>query len=122
MNGVEIDPERIYDDDSLFAALELRQATLARARRFGELRFTRKGQRTLYLGRWILEWLASDAGRCGNGVADTAPETLARVCGNDPSLARLIDLWPALSDAGRKLLVDTAKALTGQLPKGRRKR
>jgi hypothetical protein len=60
MIDVEIDPERIYDDDALFAALELRQATLARARRCGELRYTRKGQRTLYLGRWILDWLEAD--------------------------------------------------------------
>ena len=61
MIGVEIDPERIYDDDALFAALELRQTTLARARRSGKLRYTRQGQRTLHLGSWVLDWLKDNS-------------------------------------------------------------
>jgi len=45
----------------------LTEATLSRARRDGELRFTRKGKRILYMGEWILDWLSADVRK---GVAD----------------------------------------------------
>ena len=41
-------------------ALGLTHATLARARRDGDLRYARKGQRVLYLGRWVVEWISID--------------------------------------------------------------
>ncbi len=59
--AIQIAPEALYDDDLLFATLEVSAATLARARRDGRLRYTRQGRRTLYLGRWVLEWLVADA-------------------------------------------------------------
>jgi hypothetical protein len=58
---VRIDPEGIYDDASLYGALGVSAAALARARREGRLRYTRQGKRLLYLGRWVIDWLTSDA-------------------------------------------------------------
>jgi hypothetical protein len=58
--AIRIDPDGLYDDDLLYAALELSAATLARARRAGRLRYTRQGRRILYLGRWVMGWLTAD--------------------------------------------------------------
>jgi hypothetical protein len=58
---IRIDPDGVYDDDVLYASLELSSATLARARRDGRLRYTRQGRRVLYLGRWLLDWLSAEA-------------------------------------------------------------
>jgi hypothetical protein len=58
---IQIDASGIYDDDAVYAALQLCAPTLARARRDGRLRFTRQGRRILYLGRWVLDWLESDS-------------------------------------------------------------
>lgn len=52
--------EGIYDDLLLGSVLDLTPQTLKAARQSGALRFTRKGKRTLYLGRWVLDWLTSD--------------------------------------------------------------
>jgi hypothetical protein len=57
---VSIAPDGIYDDGALYLALGLTPATLAQARRSGDLRFTRKGKRTLYLGQWVLDWIKAD--------------------------------------------------------------
>ena len=57
---VSIAPDGIYDDGALYLALGLTPATLSQARRSGELRFTRKGKRTLYLGQWVLDWIKAD--------------------------------------------------------------
>jgi hypothetical protein len=54
-------PEAIYDDVWLCNHLGVSFQTLGRARKSGELRFTRKGQRTLYLGSWVLGWLKQGA-------------------------------------------------------------
>jgi hypothetical protein len=66
---VSIAPDGIYDDGALHLALGLTPATLAQARRSGELRFTRKGKRTLYLGQWVLDWIKADS-RQGVGRAE----------------------------------------------------
>ncbi len=58
---VLIEPGALYDDGSLRQALGLTDAALANARRAGVLRYTRQGKRTLYLGKWILAWLESQA-------------------------------------------------------------
>jgi hypothetical protein len=60
VNACLIEPSAVYDDGSLMLALGLSEATLSRARREGQLRFTRKGQRILYLGQWVVDWLAAD--------------------------------------------------------------
>ena len=54
-------PDAVYDDGTLHLSLGLTSATLARARRSGVLRFTRQGKRTLYLGRWVIDWLQGTA-------------------------------------------------------------
>jgi hypothetical protein len=56
-----IDPHGVYDDGALLLALDIPTATLARAHRDGRLRYTRQGRRVLYLGQWLLDWLAADA-------------------------------------------------------------
>lgn len=58
---INIELNGIYDDGDLVLGLGLTQAALATARRRGELRFSRKGNRVLYLGQWIVEWLERDA-------------------------------------------------------------
>jgi hypothetical protein len=65
---IQIDPKGVYDDDLLYLALGLSARTLARARRDCQLKFTRKGNRTFYLGEWVLDWLTAGAER--KGVTD----------------------------------------------------
>ncbi len=63
-----LDSNAVYDDGALVLGLGLTHATLANARRRGELRYARKGRRVLYLGRWVGDWLERD--QAGQGVAD----------------------------------------------------
>jgi hypothetical protein len=70
--AISIDTSGIYDDDSLSDVLGLGAQTLVRARRSGELRHVRKGQRILYLGSWVLDWLKTDA-------SPACPKEVARV-------------------------------------------
>ena len=62
---LSIEPSHLYDDGTLYLTAGLRPGTLARARRTGRLRFTRQGQRVLYLGAWLLEWLEKDSQQGG---------------------------------------------------------
>ncbi len=59
--GTKIDPDGWYDDTSIYTALEVSSQTLARARREGRLRHSKKGNRILYLGRWLIDWLTTDS-------------------------------------------------------------
>jgi hypothetical protein len=54
---VLIEAQGLYDDRALRQTLGLTDATLAKARRSGALRFSRQGKRTLYRGAWVLAWL-----------------------------------------------------------------
>jgi hypothetical protein len=56
---ISIDPSGFYDDVLLLNLLSISKETLTRARLSGELRYVRKGQRILYSGRWVLEWLGA---------------------------------------------------------------
>ena len=69
---ISIKPDAVYDDGALYLSLGLTPAALAKARRGGELRFTRQGKRTLYLGQWVLDWLrhSAQAADTRQGVAD----------------------------------------------------
>jgi hypothetical protein len=58
---MSIDPDAIYDDGAVCLALDIPSSALARARRDGRLRHTRQGRRALYLGQWLLDWLALDS-------------------------------------------------------------
>jgi hypothetical protein len=55
-----IEPQAIYDDGAVLAALGIPSTTLTRARREGRLRHTRKGRRVFYLGQWVLDWIKAD--------------------------------------------------------------
>jgi hypothetical protein len=57
LHPASIDPNAVYDDGALVMALGIPSATIVRARRQGELQHTRKGRRSLYLGRWVISWL-----------------------------------------------------------------
>lgn len=59
--AISIEPSAVYDDGTLHLAAGLSPTALSRARRSGRLRFTRQGNRTLYLGQWILDWLEADS-------------------------------------------------------------
>jgi hypothetical protein len=55
-----ISPDALYDDAALSKALGIRPGSLDRARKNGELRFTKRGGRVLYLGRWVQDWLTRE--------------------------------------------------------------
>jgi hypothetical protein len=57
-----IDPDQWYDTGAIVLTLDIPSSTIARARRMGQLRYTRKGHRVLYLGRWLLDWLTTTPG------------------------------------------------------------
>ncbi len=65
---VSIEPSHLYDDGVLQLAAGIAPGTLSKARRSGRLRFTKQGNRVLYLGRWILDWLEAES-RQGAGDA-----------------------------------------------------
>lgn len=52
-----IAPDAVFDDGAIVLTLGISSAELTRARRSGELRFARKGNRILYRGQWLLDWL-----------------------------------------------------------------
>jgi hypothetical protein len=54
-----IHPDTVYTEGAIAVALDLPQATLARARREGRLRYSRQGPRVLIRGAWLLTWLES---------------------------------------------------------------
>ena len=59
--AILIEPNSIFDDTALALAVGVSPTALAQARRSGRLRYTRKGRRVLYLGRWVLDWLGEAA-------------------------------------------------------------
>jgi hypothetical protein len=68
--GITINPDTVYDDGALYVEFGLSAAALARARRSGRLCFTRQGNRVLYLGEWVLQWLRSSGESQGVSHAD----------------------------------------------------
>ena len=54
---IKIDPDALYDDTTVGMTMRVGPQTLAKARRNGSLRFKRAGLRTLYFGRWLIDWL-----------------------------------------------------------------
>ena len=57
---VRLEPDQIYDDGALRLLLGVSSTTLAAGRRSGELRYSRRGQRTYYLGAWVRAWLLGE--------------------------------------------------------------
>lgn len=75
-----IEPTAVYTDGDLVLGLNLTHATLARARRDGGLRYTRKGKRVLYLGRWLLAWLERAEDRNSRTVQNDSPPAVPCPC------------------------------------------
>jgi hypothetical protein len=57
IKAVELAPNAIVDDGTLYLELGISSSATAKARRAGLLRYSKVGRRVLYLGRWVLEWL-----------------------------------------------------------------
>lgn len=57
LEPARIDPDGIYHDGQARLLLDLPGSTLARARREGTLKYSRRGGRILYQGAWLLAWL-----------------------------------------------------------------
>ena len=55
--GAKIDTDAFYDDLAVYATLKISGVTLAKARKATALRFVRQGNRILYRGSWLLDWL-----------------------------------------------------------------
>jgi hypothetical protein len=67
---VRIEPDALYDDVTLATELAVSERTLRDARRRGDLRFARRGQRILYLGQWVIDWISAGERRAaGQGPA-----------------------------------------------------
>jgi hypothetical protein len=58
---IRIEPYAIYTDGELRILLGLTSRLMSRERRTGRLRHARRGRRTYYLGRWVLDWLEEAA-------------------------------------------------------------
>lgn len=56
-----IDPDAYYHAGAIALALDVPLSALDRARRRGELRYVRRGQRVLIRGQWVLDWLAPES-------------------------------------------------------------
>jgi hypothetical protein len=66
---VRIEPDAWYTDSDLRLILRLPGATLRRARRSGELRYTRHGSIAWHRGAWVIDWLSGsreEKGTVGN--------------------------------------------------------
>ena len=57
---IRIDPQAFYEDGQVRLLLGVTSATLVRERRSGRLRHRRVGQRTLYQGQWLIDWLTQE--------------------------------------------------------------
>jgi hypothetical protein len=55
--AIRIDPTAFYPETAVIIGLDIPSATLTRAKRTGDIRFRGVGNRTYYLGRWLLDWL-----------------------------------------------------------------
>jgi hypothetical protein len=77
-DNIRIDPDAIYDDLALNQTLGISSHTLSRARQSGELRYTRKGQRTLYVGSWVMDWLRGDGQLANNAPTPSAIDSRQR--------------------------------------------
>jgi hypothetical protein len=60
---IVIDTDAFYDDRSLMDLLGVSELALTKARQSGTLKYTRKGQRILYRGAWVVAWLSLESTR-----------------------------------------------------------
>lgn len=57
--AVKIETDLVYNDEDLFHLLHVSQPFLLKARRSGALKFSRIGNRPVYLGEWVVTWIKS---------------------------------------------------------------
>lgn len=60
VRGVTIQPDAFYDEPAVIDLIGVSAQSLSRARRARELRYSRKGKQTVYLGSWLLDWLTAE--------------------------------------------------------------
>lgn len=60
---VKIDPDAIYGDGQIRLLLGLTSSTIAKARRDGSLRYSRKGRQLYYRGQDVIAWLFGEGDR-----------------------------------------------------------
>jgi hypothetical protein len=60
--AVRVAPNDVFDDGAMHMTFGVAPATLDRACRDGSLKFTRKGRRRFFTGRWVLDWLGDRTG------------------------------------------------------------
>jgi hypothetical protein len=87
-NTLVLDPNTIYDEGAVSLALDISLATLDRARREGQLRYTRKGRRIFFRGQWFLDWFEAD--RAGSGVRPHSTASTPRTTRRSPSGGRSV--------------------------------
>lgn len=58
-NPISLDPSTFYDEVSASRALRVPASTLAKARKDRAIRYSRRGQRVLYRGDWLAEWVSA---------------------------------------------------------------
>ena len=61
---IKLIADAFYDDGDLTVGLKLSQSALDRGRKSGELRYTKRGGRVLYLGQWVHQWLSAEPAEC----------------------------------------------------------
>jgi hypothetical protein len=64
----QINPTAFYDDSTLVRQLGLTYGAIDRGRKSGELKSTKRGGRTLFLGAWVQAWLACETQTAGAGA------------------------------------------------------
>ena len=98
--AISIEPTAFYDDDLLYAALELSAATLARARRDGRLHTPARAVALSISGNGYSTGLPpmpprpARKGRWPMGAADTPAVRLATIPTPDPASARSVEAPP----------------------------
>jgi hypothetical protein len=55
-----IPDDSLFDDEGLTKTLGIRFGSIEKARRSGELKYTRRGGRYLYTGKWVKDWLTHE--------------------------------------------------------------
>jgi hypothetical protein len=58
---ITIDPDAYYHAGTIALMLDVPLSAIDRARRRGELRYVRRGQRILMRGAWVLAWLTPES-------------------------------------------------------------
>lgn len=59
--ALQIDPDAVYSDHGIRRILhQLPESLFVKARRTGDLQYSRRGRHVFYRGAWVLDWLLRD--------------------------------------------------------------